>query len=318
MRAAIADNKTVRVVERDIPDGDGVLVQITSSGICGSDLHLLEAGVSGVVLGHEFGGITEDGRLVAVRPTGECGACAECSQGLGHLCRSAGRDLLGVSRDGGLAEWARVEASRLVDIPSGVDPRNVGLVEPLAVVIHGIERIRPEPGSSALVMGAGSIGLLCGAALADRGVAVDIVARHPHQRSAAEKLGIRVVGGSETPVQVNYDSVFDAVCTQESFDGCVAAVRPRGNLVEFGMFWTPVALSNALLVKEVTLYPSIFYSHDHGNEDFTVAVGLLARRPEIASATVTHRFALEDAADAVATASNRASGAIKVHLFPTT
>lgn len=316
MLAAIAHNGSVRVVERDVPDGDGVLVRVTSSGICGSDLHLLSAGVSGVVMGHEFGGTTDDGRLVAVRPTGECGACVECGRGLGHLCRDAGRALLGISRDGGLAEWARVDASRLIDVPSAVDPSHVGLVEPLAVVVHGVGRVDPEPGSRALVVGAGSIGLLCGAVLTDRGVRVDIVARHSHQRDAAERLGLTPLnpGGTVTPSV--YDSVFDAVCTQESFDTCVSAVRPRGSLLEFGMFWSPVSLSNSLLMKEVTLLPSIFYSHDHANEDFTAAADLLGRRPMIAEAVVTHRFALSDAPEALRVAADRASGAIKVHLFP--
>lgn len=313
MLAAIADNGTVRVVDRDIPDGDGVLIRVTSSGICGSDLHLLSAGVSGVVMGHEFGGTTEDGRLVAVRPTGECGACAECGRGLGHLCRDAGRALLGISRDGGLAEWARVDESRLVEMPTGVDPGHVGLVEPLAVVVHGVARVDPEPGSRAFVVGAGSIGLLCGAVLVDRGVEVDIVARHPHQQEAAERLGLRPVPVGE---RSTYDSVYDAVCTQDSFDACVAAVRPRGALLEFGMFWSPVAMSNALLMKEVTLLPSIFYSHDHANEDFTAAIGLLARRPLIAEAVITHRFPLSEAPEALRVAADRASGVIKVHLFP--
>lgn len=312
MRAAIADNKTVRVVERDLPSGDGVLVRITSSGICGSDLHLLDAGVSGVILGHEFGGHTEDGRLVAVRPTGECGACEECTIGLGHLCRAAGRALLGVSLDGGIAEWARVDPSRLVEVPAHVDPRDVGLVEPLAVVVHGIERAAPPPGARALVLGAGSIGVLCGAALLDRGVAVDIIARHPHQASAAQALGLNVL---DSP-GVGYDYAFDAVCTQDSFDACVSGLRPRGVLVEFGMFWTPVALSNALLMKELTLLPSIFYSHDHDNEDFVAAAALLGRRPTIASAVVTHRFALDDAPQAITVAAARSAGAIKVQIQP--
>lgn len=312
MRAAVADRGTVSVVDRDVPDGDGVLVRVTSSGICGSDLHLLEAGVSGVILGHEFGGLTDDGRLVAVRPTGECGMCAECGTGLGHLCRSAGRALLGVSLDGGLAEWTRVDPGRIVEVPAGIDPRHVGLVEPIAVVVHGVERVRPERGARALVLGAGSIGLLCGATLVDRGISVDIVARHPHQRAAAEGLGLTVV---ETPGAA-YDIAFDAVCSQASLDSCVGALRPRGTLIEFGMFWTPVALSNAILMKEVTLVPSIFYSHDHSNEDFTTAAHLLARRPEIAETVVTHRFSLEDAADAVAVAGARSAGAIKVQIDP--
>jgi threonine dehydrogenase-like Zn-dependent dehydrogenase len=305
------DSGKVTLVERDAPSGDGTLVTITSSGICGSDLHLLSLGFGGVILGHEFGGITDDGRLVAVRPTGECGACRECSRNLPHLCADASRDLLGVSSDGGLAEQIRVGESRLVVMPAGVDPTHVALVEPLAVVVHGVERANPAPGSRAIVVGAGSIGLLCAAALRWRGVEVDIVARHRHQKMAADRLGARPV---DAP-QGDYDASFDAVCSQSAFDMCVAATMPRGALVEFGMFWEPVTLSNSLLMKEITLLPSIFYGHDSTRSDFATAAQVLADLPYLAEAVVTHRFALDDAPEAVRVANERSSGTIKVHLF---
>ena len=310
-----AGDGSVDVVERDTPvvegTSDDVEVVVTSSGICGSDLHLLDVGLRGVVLGHEFGGRTNDGRLVAVRPTGQCHACTECNRGLHHLCRNAGSSLLGISRDGGLAESVHVARERLIPMPDGVRDTDVALVEPLAVVVHGVERAQHSAGMRALVVGAGSIGLLCGAVLADRGVVVDVLARHDHQRTAARALVL-------TPVDEaghDYDIAFDAVCSQSAFDTCVTALRPRGSLVEFGMFWEPVSLSNALLMKEITLLPSIFYSHDHSHDDFVTAADLLGRSPRLSEVIVTHRFALDDADRAFAAARDRAAGAIKVHLF---
>lgn len=311
MRAVLAESGKVTVVERDEPSGDGRLVTVTSSGICGSDLHLLSLGFGGVILGHEFGGFTDDGRLVAVRPTGECGACRECTRALPHLCTDAGRDLLGVSRDGGLTERLRVDDSRLVEMPSGIDPRHVALVEPLAVVVHGIERARPVPGSRALVVGAGSIGLLCAAALIERDVETDIVARHPRQKRSAEMVGATPVDAARG----DYETSFDAVCNQLAFDTCVSATMPRGSLVEFGMFWGTVTLSNSLLMKEITLLPSIFYGHDSTHDDFVTAAQVLAGSQNLADAVVTHRFTLDDATEAVRVAGDRAAGAIKVHLF---
>lgn len=315
MRAVVAAGGSVDVVDRDIPVVEGtpddVEVQVTSAGICGSDLHLLDVGLRGVILGHEFGGRTNDGRLVAVRPTGQCHACTDCERGLHHLCRHAGASLLGIARDGGLTETVHVARERLIPMPEGVTDRNVALVEPLAVVVHGVERAVHEPGMRSLVVGAGSIGLLCGAVLADRGIAVDVLARHRQQRDAARALGLNPV---DEP-GLDYDLAFDAVCSQSAFDTCVTALRPRGSLVEFGMFWQPVSLSNALLMKEITLLPSIFYSHDHSHDDFATAADLLGRKPELADIVVTHRFALAEADAAFAAARDRSSGAIKVHLF---
>lgn len=310
MLAVIASQGVISVVEKDIPEGVGELITVTSSGICGSDLHMIEAGLSGVVLGHEFGGFTSDGQLVAIRPTGECGTCVQCTSGYSHTCSMAGRSLHGMSRDGGLAEMVRVDQNQIFLMPAGVDPSSVGLVEPLAVVVHGINRSGIQKGSRAVIIGAGSIGLLTAAVLVDRGVIVDIVTRHPHQALAAEKVGAHPISEAGT----NYDVSFDAVCSQQSFDACVQATRPCGTLLEFGMFWSPVTLNNSLMMKEITVIPSIFYGHNHEHHDFEEAVDILARLPLIVDAVITHRFTLDDAAEAFRIANDRKSGAIKVHL----
>ena len=313
MLAVIAEDKEIKVVERDVPEGDGELVRVTSSGICGSDLHMIDNGLVRAVLGHEFGGYTSDGRLVAVRPTGACGSCTHCTSHRSQLCADAMFRSHGISMDGGLAEYARVEASRLFEIPTTTNPANIGLVEPLAVVLHGINKISLESGSRAVVVGAGSIGLLASAVLKDRGVNVDIVARHRHQFEAAEKLGVTPVENASN----DYDASFDAVCTQQSFDACISATRPGGSLLEFGMFWTPVSMSNPMLLKEITVVPSIFYGHTQEHHDFEEAVDVLSRVETIADAVITHRFSLADAAEAFRVASDRKSGAIKVHLHTT-
>jgi threonine dehydrogenase-like Zn-dependent dehydrogenase len=312
MRAVTSHQGQIQIVDRDLPDTTGELVKVTSSGICGSDLHMVEMGVQGVVLGHEFGGYTSDGRLVAVRPTGECGHCSSCLARSPQTCPEAGSTLYGLAQDGGLAEYARVDPQRMYEIPEGVDPVAIGLVEPLAVVTHGINRLQSHSGMRALVVGAGSIGLLTAAVLRDRGIDVDIVARHQHQQLAAESLGVRPM---ETPDK-NYDMTFDAVCTQQTFDLCVDAVRPGGQLLEFGMFWTPVQLSNSVMMKEVTIVPSIFYGHNEDHNDFLEAVDMLTRHPEITSTIVTHRFGIDDAVHAFDTAKDKKSGAIKVHIMP--
>mgnify|MGYP000070404819 FL=1 len=311
MRAVTSSQGSVLVTDHDEPTGTGELITVTSSGICGSDLHLIASGLSGVILGHEFGGFTSNGTLVAVRPIGECGSCPQCTSGFPHTCHLALASLNGTSINGGLAEFVRVEPSRLVPVPAGTDPATVGLVEPLAVVVHGINRVPLISGMSALVVGSGSIGLLTAAVLADRGINVDIVCRHPHQFEAAEKLGVNAVSKPGT----NYDVSFDAVCTQESLDICFNATRPRGDVVEFGMIWGSIQLQNEMMFKEISLVPSIFYSHNHEQNDFEDAVDMLVRHPELTTTLITHRFSLEDSVRAFEVANDRRAGAIKVHIF---
>ena len=313
MRAVFAEQRTVELREVDPPRGDGIELRVAMYGICGSDLHMIENGMRGVIIGHEFGGWLPDGRLVAVRPTGECGTCRHCSRGRHHLCSDAMARSYGISMDGGLAETALVEESRLTVMPAGSRPRDAALVEPLAVSLHGLRRSGVARGERALVVGAGSIGLLTAAALRAWGAECDIVTRHAHQATAAEALGARVVSD---PVASSYSHTFDAVCTQETVDLCIDATEPGGTLLEFGLFWTPVRMSNALLLKEVTFVPAMFYGHDHDHNDFAEAAAIVGAEPAVADALVTHEFGLEDASEAFRTAADRSSGAIKVHIHP--
>ncbi len=95
----------------------------------------------------------------------------------------------------------------------------------------------------------------------------------------------------------------------------MTSTRPGGVVLEFGMFWTPVSMNNALMLKEITVIPSIFYNHNHATNDFADAADMLFRLPHITRAIVTHTFSLEDAPQAFKVAQDKQSGAIKVHLF---
>ena len=108
----------------------------------------------------------------------------------------------------------------------------------------------------------------------------------------------------------------DAAGTQSSLDDAVARVRPGGTIVVAATYWDPVSFGSGLLSKEARVIPATMYGHDHGVREFATAAALLAARPEIADTLVTHRYGLDDAAEAFRTAGDRASGAIKVVLAP--
>lgn len=313
MRAVIAESGNVRLREIDEPTGDGVLLSVAEAGICGSDLHMVQNGMAPVAIGHEFGGFLPDGRLVAVRPTGECGSCDPCTRGFQNACRLSWSTSYGIAVNGGLADKVMVEESRVYPMSPTARPVDAALVEPLAVSLHGVRRVMPERGSRVVVVGAGSIGLLAVAALRAWDIEVDIVSRHPHQSDAAEALGARVI---DRPKSSSYLVAFDAVCTQETVDLCVSACAPGGRIAEFGMFWTPVQMTNPMMFKEVSLVPAMAYTHDNSYDDFREAADILGTQPHIADALVTHTFPLVDAVEAFRVAGDRRSGAIKVHLVP--
>lgn len=291
--------------------GDGVRIRVRAAGICGSDIAAVDGGAVAVTLGHELAGVTDDGRAVTVVPHVPCGTCGECARGLEHRCPQALARFVGLSEiDGGMAEELVVPASRVRVLPPGVEPEAGALVEPLAVGMHGVARVATPEGEPLLVIGAGTIGLCAAVCALDQGVDVTLLARHPHQQRAAERLGIPVV---TTVPSSAYRSIVDAVGTKGALADAITAARPGARIVSFGKGGWDAELNEIGLVKEVTVAAAILYTLD----EFDAAIALIARRPEIAAAIVTHRLPLDDVEQAFTVARDRAGGqAIKVQLRP--
>jgi threonine dehydrogenase-like Zn-dependent dehydrogenase len=312
MRAVRSRGKSVEVVEVPAPAGDGVRVRVASAGICGSDLHMVALGFLGErVLGHEVAGVTDDGTPVAIEPLSPCAACAPCVRGDYNLCEHGPRIIHGVGRDGGMADEMRVPARALVRLPAGVALGDACLVEPLAVVLHGLRRAGLRGGERVAVVGGGAIGLCAVAAARAAGAEVALEARHDTQRAAGERLGAgaRPAGA--------YDLVVDAAGTESSFAKAAELARAGGRVALVGSYWTPVSFPGfALCMKEIDVIPASMYGRAGAMRDIDAAAALLAATPELPRAVITHRFPLAAAAEAFATAADRKSGAIKVVLEP--
>ena len=313
MRAVRASGKRVEVVERPAPAaGDGVRVRVRAAGICGSDLHMLAGGfLRDVVLGHEVAGVTDDGTPVAVEPLSPCGTCAACVRGDYNLCERGPRMIHGVGCDGGMADEMHVPARALVRLPAGVALQDACLVEPLAVVLHGLRRAGLRGGERVAVVGGGAIGLCAVAAARAAGAEVALEARHEAQRAAGERLG------AKNKAAEGVDLVVDAAGTESSFARAAELARPGGRISVVGSYWQPVAFPGfALCLKEVDVLPASLYGRTGAARDVDAAAALLAATPELPGAVISHRFPLDAAAEAFAAAADRRSGAIKVVLEP--
>ena len=311
MRAVRTVDGQPRVVEVPDPEGEGLRVRVRSSGICGSDLHLLAYNLP-VTMGHEFAGLLDDDTPVAVQPLRYCGTCDRCEAGDPQLCRSIGDTMIGIALDGGYAEEVLVHPDCVVALPDGLELAAANLVEPMAVAVHAANTIDLEAGERVLVVGGGTIGLTCVAAALDLGAVVDISARHPHQRAAAERLGAGTSPSGE------YDSVFEAAGTGPALDQAIEAARPGGKVSIPASYWEGLGLAQAQAwcMKELRVQPAMTYGSCGGHRETDSAAAILARRPEIADALITHRFALDDAPEAFRVAADRGSGSIKVVLEP--
>ncbi len=307
--------KAVKVVDKkpvlvDVPEpkssGDDVKIKVVSSSICGSDIHMMEMDFFGDhIIGHEFAGITEDGKAVAIEPLGGCGQCGFCDEGHPIHCES-GFSLMGVLGNGGMAEYVSVPASTLIALPTGLDVAIASLVEPLAVAVHGVERARVREGDRVLIIGAGPIGLAVGAVLRSRGINYDMAARYDHQKLASEKMGAGLKPNG------HYDVVIDAVGSSSSLRESSEWIKPMGRIGLVGIFWGNVELEQLFCGKEPELIPSAGYNCKSPNRSFDEAGSILYQYPDIAQALVTHRFPLDGVKEAFATAADRSAGAIKV------
>jgi 2-desacetyl-2-hydroxyethyl bacteriochlorophyllide A dehydrogenase len=303
MRAVRHTARGIEVVDVPPPE-KGVRVRVTSAGICGSDFHLIAAGPLPQTLGHEFGGVLDDGTVVAVRPNPGCGACEACAADQPQRCPASLTQILGVGVDGGLAEFVGVDEACLVPLPPSIDPADAGLVEPLAVAVHGLGGI--PRGSRVLVVGAGPIGLCAIAVALHAGHDVSFLARHPAREAAARRLGAGPVTAGP------YEVVVDAAGTESSAGDAVSRVAVGGTVVVVGTWWDPVTMDGQWQVKEATFRPSFMY----GQADFAAAARVLASVPALRDALVTHHFALDDAAEAFRVGADRSTGAIKVLVHP--
>lgn len=312
MRAVRCQGHAARVVEVPAPEGQGVRVRVASAGICGSDLHLLAGAFPiAATLGHEVAGWLPDGRPVAIEPLSPCGHCPPCAAGDYNLCARGPAMVMGTSLDGGMADEMLVPARSIVPLPAGVAAADACLVEPLAVAVHGLRLAGLRGGERVAIVGAGAIGLCAAAAAVASGAATSVVARHDAQREAARRIGASEPDGG------SHDCVIDAAGTASSLERCVELCRPGGRLLLLATYWEGLALPGfALCLKEVRVLPASMYSTAGAVRDIEAAAAILGRRPELAAMLITHRFPLDAAPEAFATAGDRASGAIKVVLEP--
>ena len=155
----------------EITKPDDVLVKVDGCGICGSDVAIL-AGlhpvVPNVVIGHEFIGRVEAvgegvthvkvGQRVAVAPNLVCGVCPYCRLGMPNHCLNW--TCIGVHMNGGFAEYTLAPASAVLPISPDLPLEEAVFIEPLSCVYAGTSRIKIQPGETAVVLGAGPIGLI--------------------------------------------------------------------------------------------------------------------------------------------------------------
>lgn len=301
----------VRIEERPVPviGADDVLVRVGAVGLCGSDIHYFTHGRIGryvvdrpIVLGHECAGtVTEVGERVdslragdrvAVEPGIPCRSCSYCKRGRYNLCRRV-VFMATPPVDGALCEYIRSPADFAHRLPDDITLEEGALVEPLAVGLHAARRARVSAGEGAVILGAGTIGLMTLQAVKACGATTRVVVDlEPTRLELARRLGATHVIDAGTidptgPVSEIFgegpDVVFEAAGAVATLQIATRLVRPGGRIAWIGLpseQLVPLSVLD-LIDKEVEVLGVFRYANVFPEAIRLVASGQVDVRPLI-------------------------------------
>jgi 2-desacetyl-2-hydroxyethyl bacteriochlorophyllide A dehydrogenase len=325
MKAVVVE-RPHQVSYREVDDpalgADDVLVASRKAGLCRTDIEVMTGIFTDprwvhfpVIPGHEWAGtVVEVGGSVESVQSGDrvvcegligCHRCAPCRRGETHWCSRI--EALGFTRPGGYAELVTVPSRVVHRLPDHVSFDAGVLIEPASVVLHGLEKARPQPGETVGVIGIGTLGSL----------AIRLLRLHAPSRVVA--YGIReaelelatalgateiVLAGAAPLVPAELDLVVDTSGSPAAIAFASEICRPGGRALLLGLAGEGRSLtlpSDLLTGKDMTLIGSLAYPASVWSR----VVGLVSDRVLSLDPIVTHRFPAAEFEEAVRLMDNR-------------
>lgn len=298
------------------------LVAVRAAGICGSDIprvYKTGAHVHPLIVGHEFSGVVEKvasgvdpswlGQRVGIFPLIPCRVCGPCQKKQYEMCRDY--SYLGSRRDGGFAEYAAVPADNMIRLPDLVTFEEAAMLEPMAVAVHAMRRIRVSAGETVAVCGLGTIGLLLVMFLREAGVErIFAVGNKEFQRQAVLKMGLPENAYCDVRSQEagrwlaertdgnGVDVFFECVGKNETLMEALEHAAPAGRVMLVGNPFTDMHLDKQvywrILRAQLTVAGTWNSSFTHDPEDdWHYVLDRLASGRIDPAGLITHRFPLE-------------------------
>ena len=344
MKAAVLEDKGV-ISYKDVPTPQPrpghVLIKVAAVSICGSDIKRFAQGhrTYPMILGHECAGVVETagagvdprliGRHVAVIPLVPCFECEQCRLGLYSACRSY--SFIGSRQDGGFAEYVEVPERNLLPVPDEIGFEAAALVEPSTVARHMLDLGGFAAGQTAMVFGAGSIGLMVVQWLRILGARLIVVSDVVEANlEAARRLGAHVAlnpRSVDVAAEVRkltgdgVDLALEAAGAPQALAQTIAVTRPRGAVVCGGNqpldASLPMVFVEDMMRKELRLngcfmsYSAPFPGHEWADSVQAILDGGLDM-----DAMISHRVPLADAADVFARIADHTLAHRKIIFLP--
>ena len=327
------------------PGPNEVLARVRAVSICGTDAHLVRGDYPGFwppafpfIPGHEWAG-----EIAALGPGAElfgwkvgdrvagtshdaCGVCQKCVEGHYNLCENYGRPGLhkqyGHSVQGADATYVVHGVKCIFPLPDAISFDEGAVIDPASIALHVANRGNIAPGDNVAIMGAGAIGLLGGDAARIRGAArVIVVERNPGRLAKAAAMGFETIDPSAgDPVAIvremtgglGADVVLECAGVPVTVQLALGMLRRGGRCAAVGIPTQGVEIAmQRLVLDELELVGCRASAGEMRRVMPLVEQGRMRVRE-----VMTHRFALTDYAQALATFNDPASGAIKIIVAP--
>jgi 2-desacetyl-2-hydroxyethyl bacteriochlorophyllide A dehydrogenase len=309
-----------------------VLVRVSHSGICGTDLKIYNGAIPVAyprIMGHEMiGEIAEAGEgegfksgdRVIVDPELFCGACFHCRIGQTHLCPNG--KLLGRDANGGFAEYVAAPGSHVFRLPESIDSRTAPLIQVLTTCLHAQRLANIFPGESVVVLGLGVTGQLHVQLARARGASPVIgITRSAEKRELAGKVGADVTFASKKDaVQKVLDAtdgrgadlIIETTGAIPSLADAIMMARFGGRLLLFGII---TATEGALPFYQLYFRElAVFNSRVAKSEDYPASIDLVQRRIVRLEPLVSHVMPFRELKTAIGMLASESGQRMKIIL----
>lgn len=256
MRALVVESPRQAVI-KEVPypkPGAGmVTIKVANVGICGTDFHVFGGDFISpypIIPGHEFSGTIHEigegvtgfevGDRVSADPNLLCGACQFCLTHRGNHCENWGA--LGNTVDGAMAEFVTVPAANVVKLPNTMSFEEASFIEPMACVVHGMNRLQLQVGDSVILFGAGAMGQQLVQAIAHAGaselVVVDVSQEKldlSKQMGATKGILSKDLDGLKGDYPFGFDVVVDVTGIPSVIEKAFEFMGPTAKFLQFGV-----------------------------------------------------------------------------------